>query len=522
MKNLSVIFWALFLSFSFTACKTNLSQNEQASHIPSDANYVITLHLKNLLQKLENGNIPLESLFSSGQNPAQRISKAKEAININQPVYYFSKTKNTIAGGLSSYKALVATLKNESAVNQYLSQFEPGATIKKTEKFSFVNAENSLIGWSDNTIIFLWDGGNEEILSNLFIQNKELSIASNEAFNKSITNTSDADFFINTASLALANPTLAVSKLSLLLKDTYTSGSLFFNNGSVDGEMQTIYGAELQQMIKNNPSFGTNINAISSYPENAQAISVLSINPDLLKSIIEYAGIHTVIDQYLSGMNISVSEIINALNGNMYIVASNLLVNNSNKFNFSSLVSGNFISVIDIKNKSVFDKITNAFATLGMLNLSNGTFALPSIGKTKSKGLVKVENDKIIYASSLDFLNRYFSDKNPITVPPDIVNILNNKVFSIYADGKILDQNTFKNFYFYQDKINGVASKGAIKLNLISQQESSLPAIIKYFTSTSRNNLSNDTTTTTISSPSEIPAEDVIADTNALKNLERP
>ena len=45
----------------------------------------------------------------------------------------------------------MATLKNESALTDYLSKFEQGATINKTEQFSFVQGNNGLVGWNDGS-----------------------------------------------------------------------------------------------------------------------------------------------------------------------------------------------------------------------------------------------------------------------------------------------------------------------------------------------------------------------------------
>ena len=78
------LFLAVF-SFLLFSCKTK-TDNNQTIHIPNDANVVVTLNTKNILQKLENGNVNIDDLFKqSGQNTlSQRFTAARNAIDINE------------------------------------------------------------------------------------------------------------------------------------------------------------------------------------------------------------------------------------------------------------------------------------------------------------------------------------------------------------------------------------------------------------------------------------------------------
>ena len=117
MQRTSVyILVATFLVILFS-CKTK-TDNNQTIHIPNDANIVVTINTKNILQKLEDGKVNIENLFKqSGQNSlSERFAAARNAVDINQPVYYFTKSKNTIASGNISFSGLIATLKNVTAL----------------------------------------------------------------------------------------------------------------------------------------------------------------------------------------------------------------------------------------------------------------------------------------------------------------------------------------------------------------------------------------------------------------------
>lgn len=521
------LFLAVF-SFLLFSCKTK-TENNQTIHIPNDANVVVTLNTKNILQKLENGNVNIDDLFKqSGQNTLpQRFTAARNAIDINEPVYYFTKSKNTIASGNVSFSGVVATLKNESALTDYLSKFEQGATINKTEQFSFVQGNNGLVGWNDGSVIFLTSQDQQQ-LANLFIMSPELSMSANDVFSKSLQPSSDATFFVNTSSFLMANPMLAASKLSILMKDTYTTGNLNFNQGAVEGDLQTVYGQAFQEMIQNNPSQGSNADLLNKYPEQPAAFTTLSVNPALLKSLVEYAGIQAVAEQYLSGMGISIADIVNALGGNVNIAASaiNLNAANNGKVNLSSLFSGNYISTIDIKNKSVIDRIASGLSSVGMLSNTGGVYSLSMLGAPGSKGFIKVDTSKIIYTSSTDFITRYNLTSAPSNVSQDVVSLLNGKVFAFYinaqtAFNQYASSNPFKDFYIYQDKLSGNASKGAIALRLNNTADNSLIALINFLQSFSKGNAAPSAlpSVQTTDPASGIPEEDVIADTAALRGL---
>ncbi len=508
------------------SCKTK-TENSSTIHIPNDANVVFTLNTKNILQKLEEGNIRLEDVFKEqGQaSLAERFAAAKNAIDVNQPVYFFSKSKNTIAGGEVSFSGIVASLKNASAFTDYLSNFEQGAAINKTEKFSFVQGTEGLVGWNEQSVIFL-TGQDQQQLLTLFTMNPELSLAANDVFNKSLQPASDATFFVNTASFLMKHPMLAASKLSVLMKDTYTTGNLNFKQGVVDGSVQTVYGQSFQQMIQSNPAAGTNTELLNTYPEQPAAFTTLSVNPTLLKSLIEYAGIQAVTEQYLSGMGISVADIVNALGGNVNIAASSINLNAAanGKINFSSLFSGNYITTVDIQNKAVVDKIASNLSSVGFLSNANGIYSLSMFGAPGSKGFIKIDTSKIIYASSTDFITRYGLTSAPSDAHQDAVKLLNGKVFGFYinaqtAFNQYASNNPFKDFYVYQDKLSGNASKGELALRLNNPSENSLAALINFLRSFSKAAAPTVIADTTININTGIPSEDVIADTHALRGL---
>lgn len=521
MKLFKILLGLALLVMLGTSCNTNRTANDQTKHIPNDANIVLTLHLKSLLQKLEADDIKPESLFPANASSAAQVAKMKEALDINQPLYYFYKTKSTIMGGASSSRVLVSTLKKEEALQDYLSKLEPSASIKKTEAFSYVNLNNGLLGWDKNTLIYILDNNDEQTLATLFTQNKELSMAANEAFTNSVKNTADAHFFINIAAFALSNPTLAVSKISLLLKDSYSAGDLHFNKGSVDGEILTGYGAELTQLIKDNPAPGTDMSIIKSYSDSLQGLAALSVNPEFLKSIVSYAGMQSVVDQYFSAMNINLNDIMNSLKGNINIAASNMHSRQNatgSALNLSSFFSGNFLMLVGINNADVFNKIISNFSAFGLLQQHNGTFALPGSGNNTNKGFFKTSADNLMYGSSPQMINS-FPGGAAVNIPPDILTLLNNKAFSLYVYGAALDKNVFKDLYLYQDKSSGSQAKGALKVTLLNAQENSIAAFFRLMHSSPQTKSEQNSIDFNMPDNPGIPEEDIIADTAALRGL---
>lgn len=544
MKTLSLLFSIIFCSILLFSCKPN-EATDQTRHIPADANFVLTLNANNILKKLQSANMDFSSLAGGDETARQKLELTRQAVNLDKPVYVFTKSKASITTGKTSVTATVASLKNKDAVLAYLSKFQPGAQVKRTENFTFTTGDNSSVGWNDNTIIFINGSPDEQQLLTLFTMNKELSMGAKDIFNKSLNPSADATFFMNTAAFLLTNPTLAVSKLSILLKDTYTSGNINFNNGSVDGDMQTVYGQEFQSMIQNNPSPANALNLIQRYPEQPGSIFSLSVNPNLLKALAEYAGIKALAEQYLGSLGITADEALSALGGNFALASSNITpnmpLNKLTQANFKSLLSGNYILSAGIQNRSALDKIVSVLGTTGFINNTTGFITVPFFGNAGTPGVMKIDSN-LVYGSSADFINRFYQAATGFALPQDIQPKLQNKVLAFYLDGQTIFQQlhtkfpaessyplaktTFRDFYLYSDKLAGNSSKGAFSLRLINNNQNSLAAILQFLNAVSK--ITNAPAgaslplTDTTAKPAGIPDEDVLADPDVIQGTKPP
>ena len=139
-------------------------------------------------------------------------------------------------------------------------------------------------------------------LTALFTQTESNSVASISEFKNALNKPGDIHFWSNASGSLSAIPMLGMTKISSLFQDTYTDGTIDFENGKAVATAETHYNKTLSDILKKYPSKEIDKSMISRYPQPINGFGIVAFNPKVLLDILHYLGYDTMADDYISQM----------------------------------------------------------------------------------------------------------------------------------------------------------------------------------------------------------------------------
>ncbi|BAV10098.1 hypothetical protein FLA_6153 [Filimonas lacunae] len=503
----------------FASCKKSVPK--QIKYIPKDASFVFAANAKRLNDKLEGSQVKIDSLlkvvFTESKVAPEDIKKWEDlkdaGIDWQSDIFGFVQQRGSMMSGTSQVFGAVAAVSSASKLEAYLKKQMPKATVKKVDGYSEIELDGDAVaGWNDEVLILTGATQTRSFsddnaasgktastqLATLFKLKTEESALAIDPFKNFIKEKADLLLWVNSGGAFNALPMLGMTKISDLVKDSYSGIVVNFENGKVEANITSYSGKVMADMIKKYPPSAVDLDMVTTYPSN-NVTGLLSVNFDLglIAEIIRYGGFEATANQYLTTLGFTVEDVTKAFKGDMAVVFSDFVVEEKSNPDYpeykTKTPSIKYVFNAKVGDKASYNKVLSALAAKGWLTqtATGYTPAMPLGGFV----VVELNEKNMLVASDSTLLGQYKTGTGKAGIPGDVISKGKGKVAYMYVDlSKIFSvipvdsssidimnqvKATFKDAYVSADKYEGNTSKGVMELRTGNEKENSLATLVK-------------------------------------------
>lgn len=497
----------VMITIAFSACHQTTSS--LALYIPKDAAVVLEIDTKTVTDKIKSSGISMDSLmnmFNKNGNGVQWSDIQNSGVDLTKPFFVFSSTINSIQNGLTESSGVIAPL---SARGQFESLLQKNFKLVKTKadtRYQYFDLnDGSVVGWSNDVIIISSvrinkiDKADEALshqqLTTLFNQTKSNSVSSIDAFNDMLNKTGDVHFWSNVSGNLNNLPMASATRIGDLFKDTYTEGTIDFENGRSVANFETHLNPTLSDILKKYPAKEVDKNMIANYPNPVNGFAVFAFDPRVLIDVLHYLGFDVMIDRYASNLGFTTADITKSFSGDVAILFSNFNMNsNSTPVQGMPATSSQYLINLKIDTAS-FNKILNGLSNKGIVIRDGNKIQLVNNGGHNF--VMETISSSLIITSDSTLAATYAMGNNKNGLPNGAEKEMDNKSMVGYVDIASLLQRTnsadtgvikvsqaaqatFKNFFTTIDKSDGKTVTSHYELNTVNPNENSLATLVKF------------------------------------------
>ena len=353
-KFLRYLTLVLFVSLLVVSC----SRSPQATDmIPKDANVVISLDTKSLMEKGKLDQFKNTSMYSTMKkfsakdpNTEKLLDQIIEnpvavGVDLTKDIYYFlsaNKSYNCAMIGLSS------SAKFEEFTKKIHKDLSVNAQIKKESKFSYVLYEpGALLLWDESKLIFIGITKPEcqdsalIYANNLFAMKSENAIASNKDFVAFMKTKKDVNLWMSMEVFQNIIPNMNYEEMAgYKLAGNYIYGSLDFAAGQAAATINMSLTEEAKKVTFDSTMKNGISEKLMNFIPEKRVIAALSYSIDPKKSYEKIAKMQkssSMLSMLLSKVpSADLEKIFNFINGEMLLTFNGFKVNMSVDPNYHS------------------------------------------------------------------------------------------------------------------------------------------------------------------------------------------
>lgn len=517
MKNTLLSIWviAVLLIFVFESCKQR--EEQLGLFVPKDATSVIVVDTKAITDKIASSGITIDSLANLFNKTGDHVSWndiKNSGIDLQKPCIFFNEETNSVQSGKTNTSGFIAAIEDKTKLENFFKKQIADAGVKADKNYRYMNVDGGYVaGWNDKVLIISGAVSGQENnpddllaqqqLSTLFTQSESNSVVSISEFNDMLEKKGDVHFWSNASGKLNALPMMGMTKIGDLFKDTYTAGTVDFENGKLIATSESHINSTLSGIINKYPSQTVDKDMITSYPGEISGFGIVSFNPKVLLDILHYLGFDMMANNYSAEVGFDLNDVMNAFSGDIAFVMSGLFTKDNDLPGMGNMSNkGQYILNMRIGDKAAFDKVMAGLTNKNILSKNGDQYQLGVAGGHNF--VIETTGDALLIGSSDELIKSYESGKSKTNLPGDIEKEINNKSSALYvdiaailnsanptdtSDVKVLDQAkaTFKNVIATSDKGDGKTITGNLEVNFINQNENSLASLAK-FVAVARNN----------------------------------
>lgn len=510
MKNkLSLPAIISILLFAFSSCKQNVPQ--LALYVPKDAATVFVINAKAITDKISSSGITLDSLanmFNKNETGLHWNDIENSGIDLTKSFFIFNRQNTSMQAGKTASFGLIAEVADKNKLEAFFKKQISSADIKQDSKYKYVDIEKgNVAGWNDKVLIIsgvVTGSANDEAashqqLTNLFTQTESNSVASINEFKDALNKPGDIHFWSNASGNLSALPMIGMTKLGTLFQDTYTDGTIDFENGKAVATAESHYNKTLSDILNKYPSRGIDKSMISRYPQPVNGFGIVAFNPKVLLDILHYLGFDAAADNYMSQMGFTTTDLVNAFKGDIAIIFSDFKMEDHAVPYLPGVNSkkpgGEFLLNAVIGDKAAFDKVMAGLVNKNILSKSGDQYQLGFFGGHDF--VIETTNNNLFIASDDALVKAYEAGNNKSALPNDVEKEIDDKSMAMYVDIAAMlrktnssdtagvktmqaAQATFKNFIASADKSDGKSTNANLELNFVNTNENSLASLVKF------------------------------------------
>lgn len=413
----------LAICLIFSACHN--STNPGMNYIPKDANFVMSFNIKQVHDKLKDGNFNLDSLMNELKTQDSSFALLPFT-DLKVPALLFMQYKSSMMAGQDFLIGWIQQLKDRSGFEKELTNVKPGHTIVKKDDYSYMAlSDNSCYVWN-NEVVALYTGKNiEDQIPGLFKLKKDASLADDNTAIKILSKSGDATIYSSSQDGLTNIPMLSMTKISDLIKGNYWGGTLNFEKGKVVVDGEGYLNKTVEDLIKKNPSKDINKAVLANFPGQPLGLFQVSLNLKQIFSFLDYAGVTSMIEGYMKNLGITLDDVAKAFSGEFAVALQ--------AANGGDLKNTNpkMLAVVPVGDKSSFNKVMGALAKMGLFDQVNGQW-LPKGMPADNSWAFHTDDKAVVFSSDKALSETYLSGSEKMTYPKELD--FSGKTFVGYAD----------------------------------------------------------------------------------------
>ncbi len=447
-------------------------------YIPKEANYVVGVDVKSIVQKLDKDSLSVENMMATFKNDGNTkemthamdmYKQFKESgIDWSNRVYIAVNIGNMMNGGSPGVE-VVASLSDAAKFETFLKNQPKTKDVKTGEGFSYTGNDEMAIGWTKDAVIFAtaeqnrpsYDdympdssgnmtkppsattAGNSpaEKLKTYFKLDKATSILEAEGFTDLQGKSGDVVMYSQTGNLSKSFPMIAMMPKVKDLLQGYSTTILNFEDGKVTVESNGYLGDKLASILKKYAGPETDMDLVSNYPSNnVDGVIAFSFKPELFSGFATELGFDGPANDKLRQVGLTMDDVTKAFKGNFAVVVSDFSLRNgdagkdANSSSFS-MPTAKMIFAARIGDKAAFDKILNLAQQQGLIIRNGNNISIASNGQPENTPFViSIANDVLVFASDAATHSAYLAKSQKIGLPSDASGKIKGKAISAFID----------------------------------------------------------------------------------------
>lgn len=520
MKNLfgKLLLPAIIILFA-ASCK---KAPQEANLIPKTASTVFAFDGKALVEKLEKGGLPFDSLASLFGEEIKAEDKAKfedlknSGIDWSEKTYVFIEQGGNMMTGMEMTFGIVAKLADASKLEAMIKKHDSSLSITKEANFSYVALENDFVlSWNDKNILGVGGanvsanganvtGGTLEKIKKIYALKKEESMASEPKFVDLMKENADGYFFSSSnASLGMATGMMggmAMGKLSELLKDNFTTGTFNFNDGEAVMKSTFWPNDKVKSILDKSKSREIDLNSIKTFPAaSLNGFFAMAFDSQVFADLLKEMEVAGVVDAMLGKAGFTSADVIKAIKGDVTVMVGDFSVKKAADSSSFGMINTTpemkYIARIDVGDKTSFAKLMDAGVKEKMFIKTGNKYTLnPSVG---DKVVMEADENMVLISQDANTLQQYKAGTSKLQLSSEVESLAKGKVSAMYVDliktlgalkdgtkeqSKSLDLAvaTFKDAYVVSDKMSGGKISGEGKLRFNDTKTNSLVTFMKF------------------------------------------
>lgn len=501
----------------FTSCRKSASK--QAKYIPKAATMVAAVNAKAIAKKLYSGSFTLDSFAAAVHDTAeqrhwkenmQKIDELKDAgIDWDSDVLAFFAQKGGMMQGQQTTAGAVALLSDGAKLEAFIKKQHKDVKIEKGTDYTYANVDDDMIiGWNKEVAVVLGGSAPQTMfrdsldtaqpakfnaaaeLALLMKLKKDESIAALDPFNDLLKEKADMKFFSNPSSSIESVPMLGMTKITELVKDSYTSGTVNFEDGKIVGEFTSHSNKDMANIIEKNAKGDADLAMIDAAPTKPTVFMAASFNPQLIVDVLKFIGLEKTADDFLAtSMKMSSAEILKAFNGDMALMMSDF--HSIDSLSAPQTKEMNFVFNAKVGDKAAYDKLMAKLEEQKVVVRTDKGFASPMAGGMDMS--TEFNNTNILVASDSSYLQQYKAGAKKDNISSEIRDKVKGKPFAMYVDiAGILNgfsdtaasvrtaKATFRDAVMTSDHIKGKEMKGKFEMRFLNEKENSLTSLMRW------------------------------------------
>jgi hypothetical protein len=491
--------------------------------IPKDALIVLHINTPSLTSKLTWKEIQQTSWLQDMQKESRDSLTKKlldnpeaSGIDIKSDMAYFMKKQ-----GRGGYMAFEGKIKDASAFEAMLKSMHSSAVVKKDGDLNYIESGSSnIICWNSDHFYILNDmpmlgmnpfsrgsGSEQEAFNSDSLRKftKDLiglksddNIDHDDRFASLVKEDGDVHFWVNSDQYmgSMGGGVLSALKVGSLLQGNVGTFTLNFDNGKISIKSKQYFGEEMKKLMEKYKPRNVDAALLSRIPsQDVVGVMAANMDPNTLREFLKASGMDGMANAYLSELNYSVDELINATGGQFLFAVTDLTMKSVQvpSYNYMDTVpvmetrmepDMNFLFASSVHDRASFEKLMNIFKEKA------GEQLIP--GKVD----YKINNEWFALSNHTEFADKFmagannkmpFADKitgHPLGMYIDIQRILKTHTGGLHnaADSAVYDASVA----LWQNVVmtGGEYSKGNvtsdISINFVDQSTNSLKQLNQY------------------------------------------